>query len=111
MKFFKKSKRHLSKHKKAKPVIRKSVIKKRVLEQQKMQAFGNMVRRERNTERRAVRVKLLGLNLIKAMEWGYMRKHLHRSTKHLSREKKLEKRKEIAEIWADDMERVKHVHI
>ena len=49
----------------------------------------------------ASRVKLLGSDLIKAMEWGCMRKHLHRSTKHLLKGDKLEKKKEIAKLWAE----------
>ena len=102
MKVFKKSERHLSKHTKAKPDIRQSVTRKKILVRQEIQADNMMKRREERAKIRADRVERLGLSLIKAMEWGYMRKHLHISTKLLSKEKKLEKQKEIAEVWAEE---------
>ena len=102
MKVFKKAKRHLSRYKKAKPNIRQSVTKKKILVRQEIQADNMMRRREERTKIRADRVERLGSNLIKAMEWGYMRKHLHRSTKLLSKEKKFEKQKEIAKVWAEE---------
>ena len=102
MKVFKKEKRHLSKYKKAKPTIRQSITRSKILGWQEIQVNNMMKRREERTKRRADRVERLGPNLIKAVEWGYMRKHLHKSTKHnLSKEKKLEKQKEIAESWAE----------
>ena len=99
MKFFKKEKRHLSKYKKAKPNVRLSVTKKKILEQQEMCAYGAMVRRDQRTKRREGRVEHLGSNLIKALEWGYMRKRL--------RGKELKEQKEIAEFWAVKLGRVK----
>ena len=109
MKVFRKSERHLSKHTKAKPNIRQSVTKKKILVRQEIQADNMMKRREERTKIREDRVERLGLSLIKAMEWGYMRKHLRRSTKLLSKEKKLEKQKEIAEVWAERRARVEGI--
>ena len=111
MKAFKKSERHLSKHTKAKPNIRLSVTRKRILERQEMRAYSTMKRREERAKIREDRVERLGLSLIKAMEWGYMRKHLHRSTKLLSKEKKFEKQKEIAEVWAERRARVEGIRL
>ena len=93
MKFFKIAKRHLSKHTKARPVVRRSAIKKRILEQQEIQAYHRDVRREVAAERRADRVVNLGSSLIKALEWGYMRKRL--------RGKELEEQQKIAELWME----------
>ena len=104
-------KKFLSKHKKAKPNVRRSVTRSRILERQKMQEHNMMMRREEKTKTRAEKVEHLGSNLIRAMEWGYMRKDLYRSTKHLSKEKKLEKQKEIAELWMEGQCRVKGVSL
>ena len=111
MKVFKKEKRHLSKYTKAKPNIRRSVTKKKILEQRKIQAYGWMKNRERRIKLREDKIKRLGSNLIKAMEWGYMAKYLDRSTKHLSKGEKLEKQKEIAELWMEGQRRVKEAEL
>ena len=50
MKFFKKSKRHLSKRKKAKPTIRRSVIRNKILLQEEACTLGTMERGERIAE-------------------------------------------------------------
>ena len=107
MKFFEKVKRHLSKYKKAKPTIRRFVTMSKILKDQEVNAQGRTLRREKLTERREIKHKHLGPNLIKAMEWRYMRKRLHRSTKLLLKGKKLEKQKEIAELWMEGQRRVK----
>ena len=100
MKVFKKSKRHLSKHTKARPTIRRSVTKEKTLKLQELNAYGRMLRREMLAERRANRVKSLGLNLIKAMEWGYMRKRL--ALPHISSPaERLVERRKIADEWAE----------
>ena len=107
MKFFKKSKRHLSKHTKAKPTVRRSITRDKILVQKYECISGTMKRRELTVERRKDRVENLGSNLISAMEWRYMRKSLSESTKHLPKREQLEKQKEIAEIWAEGQRRVK----
>ena len=101
MKVFKKSKRHLAKYKKAKPNVRLSVTKKEILEQQQIQAYSRMKRRERLTELRTFRVEHLGSNLIKAREWGYARKWLQG--------KDLEEQKEIADLWAEGQCRMRGI--
>ena len=93
MKFFKESKRHLSKYKKAKPNIRRSAVKKRILEEQKMQNYCRMEGVRKRVAMREDRVERLGSSLIKALEWGYMRKSL--------RGRELEKQKEVTERWME----------
>ena len=75
--------------------------------QQKACAYGTMERAKRLTKMREDRVKYLGSSLISTMEWGYMRKCLDGATRHLPKGKRLEKRKEIAELWAEGQRRVK----
>ena len=98
MKVFKKEKRHLSKHKKAKPNVRRSVTRKTILEDQEVNASGAMKRRKLRTERRADRADRLGFDLIRAMEWGSMIKRLQG--------KKLEEQKEIARVWMERRDRM-----
>ena len=111
MKFFKKEKRHLSKYKKAKPTIRRSVIRNKILLQREACVYGTIKRKEMIAERWAYRIDYLGASLIKAMEWGWMRKRLDRETRHLPKGKRLEKQKEIAELWMEGQSRMKGIEL
>ena len=105
VKFFKHEKRHLSKHTKAKPTVRRSVVRSRIFKEDYFCVHGTREEGKRLAKMRADKVRRLGPDLIKAMEWGYMRKSLDRETRHLPKGERLGKQKEIAKFWMDGQRR------
>lgn len=99
MKLYQHLNRYIAKFTNPKPTIRKSVRTGKVYLLQQDNAVGRKRNRRKAAERRADRVEHLGPNLIKAMEWRYMRNKLRKVTG--TEAEKLIKQKKIADDWAE----------